>query len=54
MVNQAVLSKDNPVADVMFGIDNTFLGRALEARPVRQEYHVTPTLNRPGRRPPTR
>ena len=30
MVNQAVLSKDNPVADVMFGIDNTFLGRALE------------------------
>jgi thiamine transport system substrate-binding protein len=31
MVNQAVLTKDNPIADVMFGIDNTFLGRALEA-----------------------
>lgn len=30
MVNQAVLTKDNPVADVMFGIDNTFLGRALD------------------------
>ncbi len=31
MVNQAILTKDNPVADVMFGIDNTFLGRALDA-----------------------
>ncbi|MDE0643761.1 MAG: thiamine ABC transporter substrate-binding protein [bacterium] len=30
MVNQAILTKDNPIADVMFGIDNTFLGRALE------------------------
>lgn len=30
MVNQAVLTKDNPVADVLFGIDNTFLSRALE------------------------
>ena len=32
MVNQAVLTRDNPIADVMFGIDNTFLGRALDAR----------------------
>ena len=32
MVNQAVLSRDNPIADVMFGIDNTFLGRALDER----------------------
>jgi thiamine transport system substrate-binding protein len=31
MVNQAVLSKDNPLGDVMFGVDNTFLGRALDA-----------------------
>ena len=30
MVNQAILTRDNPVADVMFGIDNTFLGRALD------------------------
>lgn len=30
MVNQAILSKDNPLADVLFGIDDTFLSRALE------------------------
>ncbi len=30
MVNQAILTKDNPIADVMFGIDNTFLSRALD------------------------
>jgi thiamine transport system substrate-binding protein len=30
MVNQAVLSKDNPLADVMFGVDDTFLSRALD------------------------
>ncbi len=30
MVNQAVLTKGNPIGDVMFGVDNTFLGRALE------------------------
>jgi thiamine transport system substrate-binding protein len=29
MVNQAVLSRNNPLADVMYGIDNTILGRAL-------------------------
>jgi thiamine transport system substrate-binding protein len=31
MVSQAILSKDNPQADVLYGIDNTFLSRALEA-----------------------
>jgi thiamine transport system substrate-binding protein len=31
MVNQAILSKDTPQADVLFGVDNTFLSRALEA-----------------------
>lgn len=31
MVNQAILTKDNPVADVLFGVDNTFLTRALDA-----------------------
>lgn len=30
MVNQAILTKDNPVADVLYGIDNTFLSRALD------------------------
>ena len=29
MVNQAILTKDNPTADVMYGVDNTFLSRAL-------------------------
>lgn len=31
MVNQSILSKENPLGDVMFGVDNTFLSRALEA-----------------------
>ncbi len=30
-LNQAILAKDNPLADVFFGVDNTFLSRALEA-----------------------
>lgn len=30
MVSQAILTKDAPVADVMFGIDNTFLQRGLD------------------------
>lgn len=29
-LNQAILSKGNPVADVLYGVDNTFLSRALE------------------------
>lgn len=29
MVNQAILTKDNPIADVMFGVDNTFISRAI-------------------------
>jgi thiamine transport system substrate-binding protein len=31
MVNQAILTKGAPLADVLFGLDNTFLSRALEA-----------------------
>lgn len=31
VVNQAVLSAGNPLGDVLFGIDNTFLSRALNA-----------------------
>jgi thiamine transport system substrate-binding protein len=29
-VNKAILAKDKPLADVFYGIDNTFLSRALE------------------------
>ncbi len=32
MVNKAILTKDAPLADVLFGVDNTFLSRALEAK----------------------
>jgi len=31
VLNQAILSKENPLADVLYGVDNTLLGRALEA-----------------------
>jgi thiamine transport system substrate-binding protein len=31
MVNQAILSKSAPLADLMYGVDNTFLSRALNA-----------------------
>ncbi len=31
VLNQAVLSKDNPLADVLYGVDNTLLSRALNA-----------------------
>ena len=30
IVNKAILARDAPLADVLFGIDNTFLSRALE------------------------
>ena len=30
-LNQAILAKDNPLADVFFGVDNTFMSRALAA-----------------------
>ncbi|MGH8936741.1 MAG: thiamine ABC transporter substrate-binding protein [Acidimicrobiia bacterium] len=30
-LNQAILTKENPTADLFFGVDNTFLSRALEA-----------------------
>jgi thiamine transport system substrate-binding protein len=29
MLNQSILTKENPLGDVMFGVDNTFLSRAL-------------------------
>ncbi len=30
ILNKAILSKDAPLADVLFGVDNTFLSRALD------------------------
>lgn len=29
LVNQSLLNRENPLGDVLFGVDNTFLGRAL-------------------------
>jgi thiamine transport system substrate-binding protein len=31
LVNQAILTRENPLADVLFGVDDTFLSRALGA-----------------------
>lgn len=31
MLNKAILTKDAPLADLLYGVDNTFLSRALEA-----------------------
>jgi len=31
VVNQLILTKDAPLGDVVFGVDNTFAGRAIEA-----------------------
>ncbi|MBI5352917.1 MAG: thiamine ABC transporter substrate-binding protein [Chloroflexi bacterium] len=31
VLNQAVLTKNAPLADILFGVDNTFLSRALDA-----------------------
>ncbi len=31
MVNQSILSRENPLGDVLYGVDNTFLSRALDA-----------------------
>ena len=31
MLNKAILTKETPLADVLFGVDNTFLSRALDA-----------------------
>jgi thiamine transport system substrate-binding protein len=30
VVNQAILTRDNPIADVLYGVDNTFLTRAFD------------------------
>ncbi|WKZ37292.1 MAG: thiamine ABC transporter substrate-binding protein [Anaerolineales bacterium] len=43
VLNQAILTKDAPLADVLFGVDNTFLSRALDADIF--EAHRSPALN---------
>jgi len=42
LVSSAILTKDNPTADVLFGIDNTFLQRGLDADLFR--VHESPLL----------
>jgi thiamine transport system substrate-binding protein len=53
-LNKAILSKDAPLADVFYGVDNTFLSRAIQAgiyipynspalAAVPQEYKLDPT-----------
>ena len=43
-LNQAILSKNNPLADLFFGVDNTFLSRALDAGIF--EPYASPRLSR--------
>ena len=31
LISSSILTKENPLGDVVFGIDNTFLSRALNA-----------------------
>lgn len=42
VLNQAILSIDNPLADVLYGVDNTLLSRALDAGIF--EPHASPLL----------
>ncbi len=44
VLNQAILSRDNPLADVLYGVDNTLLSRALEADIL--EPYQSPLLDR--------
>ena len=43
MVNQAILTADAPLADVLYGVDNAFLSRALDAGIFRE--HRPPLLS---------
>jgi len=43
VLNKAILTKDAPLADVLYGVDNTFLSRALEAGIF--ESYASPELN---------
>ena len=46
LVNQLVLTKDAPLGDVVYGIDNTFAGRAISEGVVKP--YASPAL--PARR----
>lgn len=43
-LNQAILSRNNPLADLFYGVDNTFLSRALDADLF--EPYASPLLSR--------
>ena len=47
-LNKAILSKDAPLADVFYGVDNTFLSRALEAD-IFEPYQSPALVNIPAR-----
>ncbi|MFN8380497.1 MAG: thiamine ABC transporter substrate-binding protein [Anaerolineales bacterium] len=47
VLNQAILTKDAPLADVLFGVDNTFLSRALDAD-IFEEYQSPALSNVPA------
>jgi thiamine transport system substrate-binding protein len=47
-LNKAILSKDAPLADVFYGVDNTFLSRALEAD-IFETYQSPALANIPAR-----
>jgi thiamine transport system substrate-binding protein len=47
-LNKAILSKDAPLADVFYGVDNTFLSRALEAE-IFEPYQSPALANIPAR-----
>ena len=47
-LNQAILSRNNPMADVFFGVDNAFLSRALSAD-MFEPYHSPLLKNIPER-----
>ncbi len=44
MLNKAILTKDAPLADVIYGIDNTFLSRALDAGIIADSQPTVPAL----------
>ena len=46
-LNQVILTKSNPIGDVFFGVDNTFLSRALDAG-MFAEYTRARALDRAG------
>lgn len=46
-LNKAILSKDAPLADVFYGVDNTFLSRALESG-IFEPYESPALINVPG------